>query len=96
MKGLEFYAVSAQIIPILMLVLVIEIGVSRPIALAARWKQLLAGNVVGFSAIAEYRALRVTYVEDAAGLDPFVVILALVLLWSTVVVIGAFLPLDRP
>jgi hypothetical protein len=68
-KGLAFYESVAQIIPILVLVLAVEIRLGRLIARASRPYLVFAFVALVFIVVAEYRVLRVLQTESATQLD---------------------------
>jgi hypothetical protein len=69
MKGLAFYESVAQIIPILLLVVAIEMRVGRSMARASRPYLVIAFVFLVFIAVAEYRVLRVLVTENPRQLD---------------------------
>jgi hypothetical protein len=80
-KGIEFYSTAAQVIPILLIVIFVEFRILRGVS-ATRWYEttylVFSGLVLlGFTAVAEWRALRVLQTEHVARHDSQLVWLGL-------------------
>jgi hypothetical protein len=73
MQGLAFYEAAAQVIPVLILVLVIEFRMSDVWPYLPRYMRFMTFAILAFCVIAEFRAFRVLYVEDATFVDPWLV-----------------------
>ena len=73
MKGLTFYDVSAQVIPVLVLVLVVDLRVSRHWPHLPRHLRFLTFASLILCGLGEYRALRVLQTENAGPVDPWLV-----------------------
>jgi H+/Cl- antiporter ClcA len=87
-RGLGFYEVAATIIPVLLLVIVVEWGVSDIWKYVPKRLRFVVFLACAISGLAEWRALRVLQTEHVAFLDPWVVWTLLAAL-ATGVIAGA-------